>query len=102
MCRLIICNRIIKAQNGQQITGRGNTPAKKSRNVSPEWATDCSATPSGFAYCIHFSRGVTPACNIISPSGFGSTIAYNHMKLYDCLILRVQYIKRNARARAKE
>ena len=59
-----------KAQNGPQITGRGRTPAKKSRNVSPEWATDSSATPSGFAYFIHLSRGSTPACNLISSSGF--------------------------------
>ena len=73
----------IKARNGQQITGRGRTPAKKSRNVSPvigrpegatlavqERATDSSATPSGFAYFIHLSRGSTSAYNLISSSGF--------------------------------
>ena len=31
-----------------QITGRGETPVKAGGNISPEGATGCSVTPSGF------------------------------------------------------
>ena len=51
------------AQNGPQTTGKGNTPVKKVRqnNLSP---------PLGVILWVHLIRGYTPACGLISPSGF--------------------------------
>ena len=75
---MIIRNRTTKTLKGSRITGRGEAPAKRSSNVSPiigrpegatlavqERATDSSATPSGFAYCIHLA-GVLPLPVILS------------------------------------
>ena len=49
--------------------GRGETPAKADGNISPEGATECSATPSGFGYLPPIYRGFTPACGLNAPSG---------------------------------
>ena len=49
--------------------GRGEPPAKADGNISPEGATECSATPSGFGYSPPIYRGFTPACGLNAPSG---------------------------------
>ena len=79
---MIIRNRTTKALKGLQTTGRGATPAIAECKASPERATDYSATPSGLNIFIAYSRGCTPACSLISPSGFGGTIADNHLFFY--------------------
>ena len=58
-------------RKGVKTTDRGATPAKGGSDGSPEGATEHSATPSGLRWHTRFSRGCTPACNLISPSGFG-------------------------------
>ena len=58
-----------EARRAEKITGRGETPAKADGNISPEGATECSATPSGFGYLPPIYRGFTPACGLNAPSG---------------------------------
>ena len=60
-----------EARRAEMITGRGETPAKADGNISPEGATECSATPSGFGYLPPIYRGFTPAKadGSISPEG---------------------------------
>jgi hypothetical protein len=58
-----------EARRAEKITGRGETPAKADGNISPEGATECSATPSGLGSTTRIYRGFTPACGLNTPSG---------------------------------
>ena len=58
-----------EAQRAEKTTGRGETPVKAGGNISPEGATGCSATPSGFGYTPPIYRGFTLACGLNAPSG---------------------------------
>jgi hypothetical protein len=58
-----------EARRAEKITGRGEAPAKAGGNISPEGATECSATPSGFVYTPPIYRGFTPVCGLNAPSG---------------------------------
>ena len=53
----------------RQAVERSGTPAKADDNISPEGAAECSVTPSGFGYTAPVSRGLTPACDLNTPSG---------------------------------
>ena len=75
---MIIRNRTTKAPKGQQTTGRGATPVNGSVHISPERAAESLCHPFGVAFTPLTYRGCTPACDLISPSGFGGTIADNH------------------------
>lgn len=63
-----------KARRADENTGRGVTPAKGGENVSPEGATEHSATPSGLRWNTRCSRGYTPACDLSAPLGLSLRI----------------------------
>ena len=71
-----------KARRAVKTTGRGGTPAKEVCGISPEGATDYSATPSGLNYAATYSRDFTPACGLWPLQGLGGTIADNHILVF--------------------
>ena len=88
---MIIRYRTTKAPKGQQTAGRGCTPANGSVYKSPERAAGFFCHPFGVAFTPLTCRGScvpsvasqrswsgTPACGLISPSGFGGIFADNH------------------------
>ncbi len=101
---MIIRYRTTKAPKGQQTAGRGaapaplacyrrdaRTPANGSVYKSPERAAEFFCHPFGVAFTPLTCRGScvpsvasqrswsgTPACGLISPSGFGGIFADNH------------------------
>ena len=75
---MIIRYRTTKAPKGQQTAGRGATPANGSVYKSPERAAGFFCHPFGVAFTPLTCRGCTPACGLISPSGFCGIFADNH------------------------
>ena len=63
---MIIRYRTTKAPKGQQITGRGETPAKLVRGISPERATEGPATPLGFSPACRMVTGASPLPMVLS------------------------------------
>ena len=58
-----------KARRAEKTTGRGFTPARAEDNISPEGATEHSATPSGLWPNSRIYRGFTPVCGLNAPLG---------------------------------
>ena len=65
-------------RRGTKTTGRGATPAKSGMLTKPRRGDRALYRPYRTTVPVFFSRGYTPACNLISPSGFSCT--YNHIR----------------------
>ena len=74
---MIICNRTTKARRADNITVRGNTPAKMYAVSKPRRGGRTVCRPFWANVTALFSRGVTPACNLLPILGLDDTIAYN-------------------------
>ena len=65
-------------QRGTKTIGRGATPAKSGMSAQPRRGDRALYRPYRTTVPVFFIKGCTPACNLISPSGFNCT--YYHIR----------------------